>query len=129
MVLMPLAITFTAAERERVGVLINNVSVYAAQLVARGSTDVSPLALRNLAKLKQEHWPLLKRLDEFCRAQNEESPLRVIEDLRQVPRDVSQTLKLVQRCLSLSAFLGHLLAQPAIPEGAGNPVPAENWLH
>jgi len=116
-------------ERERIGVLINNISVYAGQLLARGPADLSPLALRNLAKLKQEHGQLIKRLDEFCRAQNEESPLRVMEDLRQVPRDVAHMLKLVQRCLALSAFLGHLLAQPDILEGADKTVPAENWVH
>lgn len=126
---MPSQTAFTVIEREKIGVLINNVSVYAAQLLARGATDVSPLALRNLAKLTREHGPVIKRLDEFCRAQNEESPLRLIEDLRQVPRDVKQMLNLVQRCLLLSAFLGHLLAQPGIPEAAGKTVPAENWLH
>jgi hypothetical protein len=126
---MPPQLAFSGIERERIGVLINNVSVYAAQLLTRGPADLSPLALRNLAKLKQEHGLLLKRLDEFCRAQNEESPLRVIEDLRQVPRDVAQMLKLVQRCLSLSAFLGHLLAQPGVPDRADTTVPAETWVH
>jgi hypothetical protein len=126
---MSAKLELTATEREKIGILINNVCVYAAQLVALGHTDFPPLALRNLAKLKREHGPFMKRLDEFCRARNEEIPLRVIEDLRQVPRDVTYMLKLVQRCLSLSAFLGHLLSQPGVPVGAAETVLAENWLH
>lgn len=126
---MPPEMAFTAVEREKVGVLINNVSVYAAQLLARGQTDFLSLASRNLTKVRQEHGPLIKRLDEFCRARNEESPLRLIDDLRHVPRDVRHVLELVKRCLLLSAFLGHLLAQPGISEAASKTVPAENWLH
>lgn len=126
---MPAAMAFTAIEREKVGVLINNVSVYAAQLLARGQTDFLSLASRNLTKVRQEHGPLIKRLDELCRAHNEESPLRLIDDLRHVPGDVRHGLELVKRCLLLSAFLGHLLAQPGISEAASKTVPAENWLH
>ena len=125
----PPQMALTAIEREKIGILINNLSVYAVQVLARGHADFSALALRNLTKLKKEHGPLIKRLDEFCRGRNEESPLRLMEDLRQVPRDVMHMLKLVQRCLSLSAFLGHLLAQPGIPEGTAKTVPAENWFH
>ena len=126
---MPPQLALTAIEHEKIGVLINNLSVHAAQLLARGHADFSALALRNLTKLKKEHGPFIKRLDEFCRGRNEESPLRLMEDLTQVPGDVVHVLKLVQRCLSLSAFLGHLLGQPGIAEGTAKTVPAENWLH
>jgi hypothetical protein len=109
---MALHIDLTGVEREKLGVLVNNLSVYAAQLLTRGGPALIPRALANLAKLRKEHAQFLKRLDELARVQNEESPLRLIEDLRSVPTDVAQILSLVRRCLFTSAFVGHLLAQP-----------------
>ena len=109
---MPLRMVFTAAEREKIGVLINNISVYAAQIVSHNAPEFSMLALANLAKVKQDQEELLRRLDELAREQNEESPLRLIEDLPRVSADIGQMLSLVRRCLLASGFLRHLLAQP-----------------
>ena len=63
--------------------------------------------LLNLGKVKNEQESLLKRLDEVAREQNDESPLRVIEDLVRLPIDLIQTMTLVPRSLLASAFLGH----------------------
>ena len=109
---MSLRMVFTAAEREKIGVLINNISVYAAQIVSHNAPEFSTLALANLAKVKKDQDELLRRLDELAREQNEESALRLIEDLPRVSADIGQMLSLVRRCLLASGFLGHLLAQP-----------------
>jgi len=121
---------FTTTEREKLGVLVNNISIYATQLVMRGGSEILMRSLTNLAKLRKEQEDLLKRLDELAREQNEESPLRVIEDLRTVPVDLAQMLTLVRRCLLASAFLGHLLAQPIHPqEEAAQVLTRERQLH
>jgi hypothetical protein len=93
-------------------VVVNNLCFYASQLMLQGSPDIAQRALLNLGKVKKEDEALLKRLDEIAREQNDESPLRVIEDLAQLPADVVQMVRLVRRCLLASAFLGHCLAQP-----------------
>jgi hypothetical protein len=93
-------------------VLINNLCFYASQLMVQSSPEISQRALLNLGKVKNEHEPLLKRLDEIAREQGDESPLRVIEDLVRLPNDIAQMVRLVRRCLLVSAFLGHCLAQP-----------------
>ena len=103
---------FTAPERERMAVIINNLCFYASGLVTQGSPEISRRSLLNLVKAKNEQEALLKRLDEVARQQNDESPLRVIEDIARRPNDVIQTMTLVRRCLLASAFLGHCLAQP-----------------
>ena len=127
---MPLRMGFTTTEREKLGVLVNNISIYATQLVMRGGSEILMRSLTNLAKLRKEQEDLLKRLDELAREQNEESPLRVIEDLRTVPVDLAQMLTLVRRCLLASAFLGHLLAQPIHPqEEAAQVLTRERQLH
>jgi hypothetical protein len=120
---MPLSTSLTITERERIGVIVNNIAFYAAQLMMQASPDLSKRALANLAKSKREHDLLLKRLDEAARAQSDESPLRLIEDLARLPADVAQTLTLVRRCLLASAFLGHCIAQPM--HEAHRPVTAE----
>ena len=113
---MPQRMVFTATEREKLGVLINNISVFASQIVSNSGPHFSTRALANLAKLKVDQEELLKRLDQLAREQNEESPLRLIEDLPRLPTDLAQMLMLVRRCLLTSAFLGHLLAQPTHPQ-------------
>ena len=78
---MLLSMAFTATERERMAVLINNLCFYASQLVIHSSVEISQRALLNLDKIKNEYEPLLKRLDEVAREQGDHNPLRVIEDL------------------------------------------------
>jgi hypothetical protein len=84
---MPQRMVFTATEREKLGVLINNISVFASQIVSNSGADFSTRALANLAKLKVDQEDFLKRLDQLAREQNEESPLRLIEDLPRLPTD------------------------------------------
>ena len=126
---MPLRLMFTTTEREKMGVLVNNLGAFAAQIVAQSGSDVSARAVANLAKLKNEQEELLKRLDELARERSEESPLRLIEDLPRLPADVAQALTLVRRCLLASAFLGHLLAQPTHPQAAAESLGQEKRLH
>jgi hypothetical protein len=126
---MPLQMVFTAAEREKLGALVNNFSIYATQIVSHNGADLANRALANLAKLKKEQGELLKRLDKLAREQSEENPLRLIEDLPRLPSDVAQMLTLVRRCLLASAFLGHLLAQPTHVEVAAEALNQEKRLH
>lgn len=126
---MPVALTFTAAERERIGVLINNISIYVAQILSNtAGTNVTTRALANIAKVRRENEDMLRRLDEFAREHFEESPLRLIEDLPRVPLDVAGLLTLVRRCAMASAFLGHCLAQPTDPEPAASGA-VQNSIH
>ena len=104
-------VVLTADEREKIGVLVNNVSVFAQQLIMQTGPDFTSRALNNLNTLKQQQKRIIKKLDEVARDHNEESPLRLIEDLPRAPEDAAQMLTIVRRCLSLCAFLGHLLAQ------------------
>ena len=126
---MPQRMVFTATEREKLGVLINNISVFASQIVSNSGPHFSTRALANLAKLKVDQEELLKRLDQLAREQNEESPLRLIEDLPRLPTDLAQMLMLVRRCLLTSAFLGHLLAQPTHPQAGAESLSREKRLH
>ena len=125
---MPLRMVFTATERERMAVVVNNLCFYGSQLVIQGLPESPQRALINLGKVKNEQEALLKRLDEVAREQSDESPLRVIEDLAQLPNDVAQMMTLVRRCLLASAFLGHCLAQPIHPASAEAPS-LEKRLH
>jgi hypothetical protein len=109
-------------------VVVNNLCFYGSHLVIQGSPESSQRALINLGKVKNEQEALLKRLDEVAREQSDESPLRVIEDLAQLPNDVAQMMTLVRRCLLASAFLGHCLAQPIHPASAEAPS-LEKRLH
>lgn len=122
-------IRLTATEREKLGALVNNISVYAAQIIASTPAGLVTTALDNLTKLKREQEELIKRVDELAREHGEESPLRLLEDVHRVPADVAQLLTLVRRCLAASAFLGHLLAQPNDPQLAVDPVKRETLLH
>jgi hypothetical protein len=126
---MPPHLPLTATEREKLGALVNNISIYAAQIITRTLAGLVTTALGNLTKLKNEQEELIKRVDELAREQGEESPLRLIEDLRRVPADVAQMLTLVRRCLAASAFLGHLLAQPNDPQLTADPMKRETLLH
>ena len=126
---MPFRTVFTAAERERLGILVNNLTVYAAQIMLQSSPEFTRRALANLVKVKNEDEALLKRLDEIARDQGDESPSRLIEDLARLPADLAQMLTLVRRCLLASAFLGHCVAQPSHPEIASEALRSEKRLH
>ena len=108
---MPDKMTFTTAEKEKLGILVNNFTIYAAQIVGQSGPDFAVRALSNLIKVKKENDELIKRLDELARQHNDESPLRLIQDLGRVPTDISHMMTLVRRCLLASAFLGHCIAQ------------------
>src|SRR2546423_8830414 len=88
-------ITLPAPEREKVGVLINNIGVYASQLMHQDLPGVATRALANVAKFKAENEDLLKRLDEVARELGDAPPLPVGEDLARTPPDVAQMLTLV----------------------------------
>jgi hypothetical protein len=105
-------IALSVAERELLGALVNNINVFGAEMISHTHSTLREAALTNIAKMKQEHEPLLKRLDGLARAQGDESPLRLIEDFPLPCRDLAKLLTLVRRCLLASAFLGHLIAQP-----------------
>lgn len=126
---MPLRMVFTTAERERLGVVVNNLSFYASQVMLQQSPELSKRALANLDKIKEQDDALLRRLDEVAREQGDESPLRVIEDLVRLPTDIAQMMTLVRRCLLASAFLGHCLAQPSHPSLAAEALSSEKRLH
>lgn len=126
---MPPNIMFTPKERERLGVLVNNISFFGTQLIHQTEAQLTRRALANLATVKKEDDALLKRLDELAREQGEESPLRLIEDLTRMPGDAAQMLTLLRRCLLVSAFLGHCIAQPNFAETPGAQPHREKRLH
>lgn len=126
---MPQALVFSVTERERLGVLVNNLSIYAAQMMLQGSPDLSRRALSNLTRVKKDDEPLLKRLEEIARELGDESPYRVIEDLARLLTDMAQAMTLVRRCLLASAFLGHCLAQPSQPAITTEAQGSEKRLH
>src|SRR4051794_19292805 len=101
---MPLRMIFTVPEREKLGVLVHYICIYGTQLVIGSGSEVLVKTLTDLTNLQQTDGDLLKRLDELAREQNEESPLRLIEDLPRVPLDVARMLTLIRRCLLVSAF-------------------------
>ena len=126
---MSTRMVFTALERERMAVLVNNTCIYATQLIHHDGPNVSTRALINLVKVKTENEELLRRLDEFARAQHDESPLRLIQDLAGAPITIGQMLSVVRRCLAASAFIGHCMAQPDHPEIASEVLSPEKHLH
>src|SRR5438874_12781105 len=82
---MPLRTAFTATEREKIAVLVNNFCVYATQIISRSPPEYLTRARANLAMVKNDQEDLLKRLDELAREQNEESPMRLSEALQTSP--------------------------------------------
>ena len=125
----PLKMLFTPAERNRLGVLINNISFLGSQLISQAAPELIGCALANLAKGTEQENVLLKRVDEMARAHSEESPLRLIEDLAPGRGDVAQMLTLVRRCLLASAFLGHCIALPNGAELPAEQSSAQKRLH
>src|SRR3954470_18641640 len=109
---MPRGIDLSTTDREKVAVLVNNLNIFAAELISRTTPVIGTRAFLNLKKVRDERGDLIRRLDELARAQGDESPLRLIEDLPRVPTDVAQMLTMVRRCLLSAAFLAHCIAQP-----------------
>jgi hypothetical protein len=124
---MNVSAVFSATERQKLAVLINNFSVFASQVITLSGADFRTRSLRNLAAVKKRHPQLLGRLDDLARDQNEEIPSRLIEDLARMPSDLAQAISLIRRCLLASAFLAHYLAQPA--EEQGEPIGKSPSLH
>lgn len=118
---------FSATERQKLAVLINNFSVFASQVITLSGADFRTRSLRNLAVAKRRHPQLLGRLDDLARDQNEEIPSRLIEGLARMPSDLAQAMSLIRRCLLASAFLAHYIAQPA--EEQGEPTAKRPSLH
>jgi hypothetical protein len=119
---------FAAKERERVGVLVNNICFFATQLIQQTSADLTRRALANLATVKKDDEDLLKCLDELARGQGEESPQRLIEDLARMPSDAVQLLTVLRRCMLVSSFLGRCIAEPS-PESPGTELTARDRVH
>ncbi len=126
---MPLRMVFTAAEREKMGILVNNLCIYATQIINQDRSSFSTRALTNLAKLQNEDAEFMRRLDGLAREHGDESPLRLVEDLARTPADMAQMLTLVRRCLAASAFIGHCLAQPDHPGITSETLSHERRLH
>src|SRR5437762_4767952 len=101
---------FTAIEVETLGRLINGLGIIGSQLILRQRPDLYLRAHANLRKCKSEHEDFLKRLDEISRQSEDESALRLVEDLDVMPVDAMQSLNAARRCLLAAAFLGHCLA-------------------
>lgn len=126
---MPLKVPFTSAERQRLGVLINNISFFGSQLISQTEPELTARALANLAKATKQDKVLLNCLDELAREHKEESPLRLLEDLARVRGDVAQMLTIVRRCMLASAFLAHWIAQSNYAELAAEQLGAQKRLH
>ena len=120
---------FTPLEAERIGMLINNIAMFAAQVVHRNVPEFARLSVENLMSMKVEDEALLKRLDEMARQQGDESSLRLIEDLAAAPADMLQSLNLVRRCAMAVAFLGHCIATPRQTQGPAATARADKRLH
>jgi hypothetical protein len=104
------AVYLTPGEIETLGMIVNALGVVGSQLILRHRPDYLLHAQANLRKSKTEHEELLKRLDQAARHSQDESALRLIENLEMVPSDAMQSLHAARRCLAAAAFLGHCIA-------------------
>jgi hypothetical protein len=101
---------FTRLEIEHVGRLINGLGIMGCQILFRSSDVLNRRAYALLQKIRQQEEPILRRLDQLARLSNDESALKLIDDLgSQHPNDAVENLKLARRCLAASAFLGHCI--------------------
>lgn len=107
---MPFRMALTSTQREKMGVLVNNFNIFAAQLLTGGNQEIVARAISNLGRIKQREGDLLRQLDKLARDSGDESALRLIEDLARIPVNLIQILAVVRRCLMASAFLGHCIA-------------------
>jgi hypothetical protein len=62
---MSLRMVFTPADREKMGLSVNNLSVFAAQLLTGRDKGFARRAIYNLGKIKQTHGPLLCHRDKL----------------------------------------------------------------
>jgi hypothetical protein len=99
----------THHEVEQAARLINGFGIIGSQIVFRNSMELYRRAYTLLQKIKQQDEQFLRRLDKLARSSNDESALRLIEDLATQPNDVAQCLSFARRCLAASAFLGHCI--------------------
>ena len=120
---------FTAAETEMLGRLVNGLGIVGSQLILRNRPDLHLQAHANLRKCKSEHEELLKRLDQIARQSEDESALRLIEDLDVVPTDATQNLLVARRCLLAAAFLGHCIVSYSHPHRPTITPPAHKRLN
>jgi len=120
---------FTAAEIETLGRLVNGLGIIGSQLILRNRPDLYPQAHANLRKCKSEYEELLKRLDRIARQSEDESALRLIEDLDVVPTDATQNLLVARRCLLAAAFLGHCIVSYSHPHRPTITSPAHKRLN
>jgi hypothetical protein len=105
-------------EVETLGVIVNALGIIGSQLILRRRPELLLHAQANLWKCKSEHEELLKRLDQAARQSQDESALRLIEDLELMPTDAVQSLHAARRCLLAAAFLGHCIAAHRQPPAA-----------
>jgi len=112
------AVYLTPAEIETLGMVVNALGFAGSQLILRHGPELYLHAQANLRKFKSEHEELLKRLDQAARQSQDESALRLIEDLEMMPADVVQSLHAARRCLLAAAFLGHCIAAHRHPPAA-----------
>ena len=112
------ALYLTAAEIETLGMVVNALGVVGSQLILRHRPELLLHAQANLRKGKAEHEDLLKRLDQAARHSQDESALRLIEDLEILPADAAHSLQAARRCLAAMAFLGHCIAAHGHPPAA-----------
>lgn len=126
---MPSFPLFTAADVEVMAKIVNNVGIYASQILHNHRSDLAQRSLINISKIKKDDDGLLKRLDQMAREQGDESPLRLIEDLSRLPANVTGLLELVRRCLLTTAFLGHCMALPKSDQLSVAAVQQEKHLH
>ena len=104
------AVYLAPGEIETLGMILNALGIVGSQLILRHRPELLLHAQANLRKCKSEHEELLKRLDQAARQSQDESALRLIEDLDMIPADAVQSLHAARRCLLAAAFLGHCIA-------------------
>jgi hypothetical protein len=107
---------FTTTEIAKLARLINSFGIIGGQLIHRHKPDQCQHAHINLTHLKRDNKELLERIHSLARKSNDESALRLTEDLERVPPDAAHALALARRCLFASGFLGHLIAASQQPD-------------
>src|SRR5438552_18822469 len=89
--------------------IVNALGVTGSQLILRHRPELYLHAQANLQKCRGEHEELLKRLVHAARQSNDESALRLIEDLEMMPDDAMHILPSARRRLVGDAFLGLIM--------------------
>jgi hypothetical protein len=101
--------SLTHREVEQPGRLVNAFGYVGQQII----TMTSPVKYRQardlLKKVQRQDEALLKRLDQLAQSVNDESPLRLIDDIQPTTMDVTGNLKIARRCFGVCGFLGHCI--------------------